>query len=135
MHEAVCGYGPALPMDSIRCRKCLIEIPMKRGIDTFERRRHENMCRGSDLANRTCALCKKVFEAGPTAHQRRAIHEENCRNKLFDDQFRQWFEGNKEGPEPVPPALPADAEMWVCKCWYVVRSKHVKDLKSRHLKI
>eukprot|EP00959_Pyramimonas_sp_CCMP1952_P107686 2251680-Pyramimonas_sp.AAC.1 len=59
-----------------KCRKCHVEV--KEGC----RHAHENKCRGSELLNRTCAKCGKVFEpTDPPGMLSRpcGVHEKWCR--------------------------------------------------------
>ena len=134
-HEATCTYGPALPLTQMRCRKCGISINTYEdgGISSDRRSKHEDTCRGSDVANRTCLGCGKIY-SGDRAHHSRAIHEADCRRRKFENALKEWFFVTKQGEPPSAPTPEPQQSLWICKCWYVVSSRSCRDLKNQHFK-
>ena len=51
-----------IPLGFDKCRKCKQLLRRPEGSTKNRRAQHESECRGSDLLNRTCGKCGKVFE-------------------------------------------------------------------------
>ena len=69
------AVGRVIPEGKSKCRKCGMLVK-----ETC-RTTHENKCRGSDLANRTCRKCGRVFPAPPDGKLSIALgtHEKFCK--------------------------------------------------------
>ena len=63
----------AIPAGKDQCRKCGVLI--KQGTRSI----HEAVCRGSDLANRTCSKCGKVFPAPVEGQSCKPMHNHEAR--------------------------------------------------------
>ena len=117
MHETACGgtgvEGLGYPgyMKCRRCAKMLGSGDENPRLLMQTRRRHENVCLGSDLANKTCRGCGEIFDGeDPMATRKR--HEMKCK------EFKELGI--------------TDGGTWKCKCGYVAQGNSVGRARQVH---